>query len=99
MTPTSAGTLQVRDRLFVGGRFEPATSGRSLEVISPRSEELIARVELASEADVDRAVAAARDAFDHGEWPRLTPPERAAALRRVADGLEVRAHELVELAV
>ena len=87
------------DTVFVGGRFMPATSGRSLDVIAGRSEERIGSVPLASVADVDRAVAAARAAFDDGPWPRMAPAQRAAALRRLADGLEARADELVELGV
>jgi aldehyde dehydrogenase (NAD+) len=84
---------------FAGGSWIPATSARSVDVVAPRSEDVIGRVTLASEADVDAAVLAARSAFDEGEWPRLSPLERAAALRRLADGLEARAPELAELAV
>jgi aldehyde dehydrogenase (NAD+) len=90
---------KIYDSYFAGGSWRPATSGSSIDVVAPRSEEVIARLALASEADVDAAVHAARAAFDHGEWPRLSPHERAAALRRLADGLEARAAELTELAV
>ena len=84
---------------FAGGGWHPATSGGAVDVVAPRSEDVIGRVALASEADVDAAVLAARAAFDEGEWPHLSPLERAAALRRLADGLEARAAELTELAV
>ena len=99
MTATAADTIRVYDSFFAGGRFQPATSGRSVDVVSPRTEEVIGRVALAGPDDVERAVAAAREAFDHGEWPRLAPAERAGMLRRVADGLAARADELVELGV
>ncbi len=87
------------DTYFADGRFVPATSGRAIDIVSPRSEEIIGRVPLASPGDVAAAVAAARAAQDEGEWPTLTPAERAAALRRVADGLTARAAELIELGV
>jgi betaine-aldehyde dehydrogenase len=98
-TPETQPGIAVHDRFFADGRFEAATSGRSIDIVSPRTEEPIARVALASAADVDRAVAAARAAFDQGPWPRMTPAERAATLRRLADGLEARAGELVALGV
>jgi aldehyde dehydrogenase (NAD+) len=91
--------LKTYETYFAGGAFVHATSGRSVEVVAPRSEDVIGRVALASTADVDIAVAAARKAFDEGPWPHLTPTERAAALRRLADGLEARAAEVTELAV
>ena len=73
------------DRLLIGGKWvEPATEERT-EVVSPASEEVIAAVPAASKADIDRAVAAARDAFEHGPWPRTTLDERIAVLKRLAD--------------
>ncbi len=87
------------DSIFAGGRFVAAQSGRRADVISPRTEEVIGQVPLAGAADVDRAVAAARTAFDDGEWPRWSPAERADALRRLADHLDRRAGELAELGV
>jgi betaine-aldehyde dehydrogenase len=51
-------------------------------VISPHSEELVGRVPEGTEADIDRAVASARDAFDNGEWPRLSPEDRIAAVQK-----------------
>ena len=87
------------DTIFVDGGFVASDSGRSAEIVSPRTEEVIGRVPLATADDVDRAVDAARRAFDHGEWPRLSPAERAAAMRRLADCLDRRQAELVELGV
>jgi betaine-aldehyde dehydrogenase len=87
------------DSIFVDGCFVAAQSDRRADVVSPRTEEVIGRVPLAGPADVDRAVAAARAAFDDGEWPRWSPAERAAALRRLADHLDRRTDELAELGV
>jgi aldehyde dehydrogenase (NAD+) len=71
-------------RLFIGGRWvEPAGTG-TIEVVSPHTEAVIAKVPEGTAADIDRAVAAARGAFDHGPWPQLDPAERAAAVARLA---------------
>jgi acyl-CoA reductase-like NAD-dependent aldehyde dehydrogenase len=85
--------------VYIDGEFANATSGRLADVISPRNEQVIAQVPLAGAQDVERAVAAARRALEGGEWPLWPPTERAAALRRLADGLAARTAELVELGV
>jgi betaine-aldehyde dehydrogenase len=87
----------IHDALFIGGQWVKPSSDETIDVVSPSSEELVGRVPAPSAGDVDRAVTAARDAFDHGPWPRLAPRERAAVLRRIADGLEQRASELAEI--
>jgi aldehyde dehydrogenase (NAD+) len=86
--------MQVHGRLFIGGDWvQPATSA-TLDVISPHTEEVIARVPEGGEADMDRAVAAARDAFDHGPWPRMTAAERADVMTAILGYLQERAAEL-----
>src|SRR4051812_45987866 len=76
--------MYLHDTLFIGGEWvDPATAG-TIDVISPHTEELLGRVPDGTPADMDRAVAAAREAFDHGPWPRLTFAERAEALGRLA---------------
>ena len=73
------------DQLYIGGEWvEPSGKG-TIDVISPHSEELVGRVPEGTEADVDMAVAAARTAFDTGEWPRLSPEERIAAVQKFAE--------------
>jgi acyl-CoA reductase-like NAD-dependent aldehyde dehydrogenase len=67
-----------------------------LSVISPVTEEVVMTFAEATPRDVDRAVAAAREAFDHGPWPRLTPRERGAALLKVAELLNARLPELAQ---
>src|SRR2546429_171084 len=77
--------MREHQRLFMGGEWvEPAGSG-TIDVISPHSEELVGRVPEGTAADIDRAVAAARDAFDNGEWPRLSPEERIAAVQKFSE--------------
>ena len=80
--------------LYLGGEWVPPSSERFIEVISPDSEDIVARVAEANAADMDRAVAAAREAFDKGVWPHLTPAERADYVRKMADLLEQRIPEL-----
>lgn len=77
--------------LFIGGAWVAPSTDRRIDVIAPATEEVYVRVAEAVEADVTRAIDAARDAFDNGPWPRLTPAERAGWLRRLADGIDARA--------
>ena len=77
--------MREHQRLFIGGEWvEPAGTG-TIDVISPHSEELVGRVPEGTPADIDRAVAAARDAFDNGEWPRLSSEERIAAIQKFSE--------------
>jgi len=86
--------MRIHEQLYIGGEWVDPASNATIEVISPHSEELVARVPEATEADVDRAVDAARRAFDEGEWPRLSPTERATAVRRFADAYAARIPEM-----
>jgi aldehyde dehydrogenase (NAD+) len=82
--------------LFIDGAWTKPATSRLLTVISPVTEEPVATFAEATEADVDRAVAAARAAFDHGPWPRMTVEERAAALNGVAESLRARHEQLAQ---
>jgi aldehyde dehydrogenase (NAD+) len=85
------------DRLFIGGRWvEPATD-RKVQVVSPSTEELVATVPEAVEADVDAAVEAARRAFDQGPWPGMGLKERMDVLRHVSAGLAEKVSEIAHL--
>ncbi len=75
---------------LIGGRFVDAASGATFPVHDPSTEEVIARVPDSGAADVDRAVAAARRAFDEGPWGATTAQERGRVLFRLAE--KVRAH-------
>jgi aldehyde dehydrogenase (NAD+) len=90
----SAPTLRHPDRLFIGGAWVEAHSGRQLEIVSPDTEQVVARVAEADETDMDRAVAAARKAFDEGPWQWLSPAERVAAMTRLVEALRRREPEL-----
>lgn len=86
----------VHDALYLGGKHEKPSSQATLEVRSPFDGSLVGRVPEAREADVDRAVALARRAFDEGPWPRSTGAERADVLDRLLAGLQKRAGEIAE---
>jgi aldehyde dehydrogenase (NAD+) len=77
--------MREHEQLFIGGEWvDPAGTG-TIDVISPHSEELVGRVPEGTAADIDRAVGVARDAFDNGEWPRLSPEERMAAVQKFSE--------------
>ncbi|MBB6123387.1 aldehyde dehydrogenase [Sphingobium subterraneum] len=82
------------DKFYIGGEWVQPASGKRLELVSPVTEEVTGTVAEATEADVDRAVAAAREAFDHGPWPRMTPAERGGYLARLNEKLKERTDEL-----
>lgn len=92
LTPTS--TLRSHSRLFINGQWVTPSSEAVIASISPVTEEVIATVPDGQPADIDRAVAAAREAFDSGPWPRMSGAERSAAIRRVRDEIVRRADEL-----
>lgn len=83
--------------LFIDGAWAKPATDRLLTVISPVTEEPVGTFAEATDADIDRAVAAARTAFDEGPWPRMTIEERAAALQRVAQKLRDRHEQLAQV--
>jgi aldehyde dehydrogenase (NAD+) len=77
--------VKVYDKLFIGGEWVDPATDAVIEVISPHTEEVVARVPEASTADVDRAVSIARATFDEGEWSQRSPEERVEAVQRFSD--------------
>jgi betaine-aldehyde dehydrogenase len=89
--------MQVQDKLFIGGEWiDPAGTG-VIEVISPHTEEVVGRVPEGTTADIDRAVQAARTAFDEGEWPRMSPDERIATVERFAELYAARMMDMAQV--
>jgi aldehyde dehydrogenase (NAD+) len=84
-------------KLFIDGEFVDAVSGETFETRNPSDGSVIATVARAGSEDVDRAVEAARKAFDEGPWPSMTPQERSAILLRMAELLQERQSELSQL--
>jgi betaine-aldehyde dehydrogenase len=85
------------DRLFIGGDWVTPEGTDTIAVVSPSTEEVVARVPDGTEADIDKAVAAARTAFDHGPWPRLSPAERGALLTKVAAQITAEMGDMAEI--
>lgn len=84
-------------QIFIDNQWVPSTHGETIAVEDPSCGRVIAHVVDASDADVDRAVAAARHAFDDGRWSRLPPIARERAIIRLADLIEAHADEFAEL--
>jgi phenylacetaldehyde dehydrogenase len=84
-------------RNYVDGRFVPAASGKTFPVYNPATGYVIASVPEAEAEDVNRAVLAARRAFDEGPWPRISPSERGRILWKLGDLLEKNLEEFAEL--
>jgi betaine-aldehyde dehydrogenase len=95
MAATETGVETYRN--FIGGEWVDPAEGQTEEVINPATGEAIAQAPLSTAADVDKAVAAARAAFDG--WANTTPGERSLALLKIADAIEERADEFTTLEV
>src|SRR6185369_5099012 len=78
------------DALYVGGEWVRPSSGDTIRVVNPATEEVCATVPAGKPADIDRAVAAARAAFDRGPWPQMAPAERIEWMRKLSQGLGAR---------
>ncbi|MFH7340176.1 aldehyde dehydrogenase family protein [Streptomyces sp. KHY 26] len=83
--------------LFIDGKFQPADSRETVQDINPATEQPICEVAWAGPSDLDRAVQAARRAFDVGPWPSMPAKERGRLMLRIADGIEAAGEELALL--
>ena len=84
-------------QLFINGRWSNAASGRTFETPNPATGETLARVAEGEAEDIDRAVRAARQAFDEGPWSRMTPSERGRLIWRIGDLILEHLDELAQL--
>src|SRR4051794_900431 len=91
---TTAFNVQHPRSLFIDGEWAAPATDAVLDVVSPHSEQVIMTFADASTADMDRAIAAARRAFDTGPWPRMSAAERGAILLKMADIIRGRLPEL-----
>jgi phenylacetaldehyde dehydrogenase len=89
--------LRRSPRLFIGGEWVESNSSERISVVDPATGREIASVADANRRDVERAVAAARKAFESGAWPDLLPADRQALLWRLSDLIEKNTDELAEL--
>jgi acyl-CoA reductase-like NAD-dependent aldehyde dehydrogenase len=89
-------TLQ-HEHLLIGGQQVPAADGRTYETLNPATDEVLATVDEAGLEDVERAVMAARQAFDQGPWPRWPAGRRARVMLKIASLINERTKELARL--
>jgi 5-carboxymethyl-2-hydroxymuconic-semialdehyde dehydrogenase len=82
---------------YIGGSFVDSVGGETFEVLDPVTNRPYATAASGQQADVDAAVAAAREAFAHGPWPRMKPRERAAVLYAIADAVVAQEDRLAEM--
>ncbi|HZF27747.1 MAG TPA: aldehyde dehydrogenase family protein [Gammaproteobacteria bacterium] len=94
---TVASFLRRPARLLIGGEWLASESSVRIPVLDPATGAEIASVADANRADVDKAVTAAREAFEGGAWPRMLPAQREALLWKLADLIEANAAELAEI--
>jgi len=97
LSPAVQDFISRTQKLYIGGQWVEAASGKTFETVDPATEKVICRVAEADAEDVDRAASAATRAFYDGEWSRMIPAVREALLMKWADLVEARADELAEL--
>ncbi|MGW2347138.1 aldehyde dehydrogenase [Streptomyces sp. NPDC001661] len=84
-------------QLFIGGELTDPLGREVIEVVSPHTGEVFGRVPHAAPADVDRAVAVARRAFEEGPWPRMSLDERIEVITKIKDAFAVRHEEIARV--
>ncbi len=84
-------------KMLIGGQWVAAESGKTFEVYNPANDQVIAHAQAAAQADVDKAVAAARRAFDDGPWTKMAPAERQRIVWRIGDLIMAHQEELAQL--
>ena len=89
--------LTIRSQAFLDGEFAPAASGRTFATVSPRDGRELAQVARGDREDVDRAVRAARRAFERGDWALAGPAQRGRVLIRLAELMDAHLEELALL--
>ncbi|XP_030176288.1 mitochondrial 10-formyltetrahydrofolate dehydrogenase isoform X1 [Lynx canadensis] len=90
-------TVKMPYQCFINGQFTDADDGKTYDTINPTDGSIICKVSYASLVDVDKAVAAAKDAFENGEWGRMNARERGRLMYRLADLLEENQEELATI--
>jgi aldehyde dehydrogenase (NAD+) len=95
--PTESQTGPAATKLLINNRWVPSESGKTFATVNPSTGEEICQVAEADAADVDKAVQAARRAFDQGPWKKMRASERGRLLHRLADLIEQNADQLARL--
>ncbi|XP_077132743.1 cytosolic 10-formyltetrahydrofolate dehydrogenase [Ranitomeya variabilis] len=89
--------IRIPHQLFINGQFTDAEGGKTYETINPTDGNAICKVSLAQVSDIDKAVAAAKDAFEKGEWGKMNPRDRGRLIYRLADLMEEHQEELATI--
>ncbi|MCU1657962.1 MAG: aldehyde dehydrogenase [Pseudonocardiales bacterium] len=97
LAETTQSPVAHPDRFFIGGEWVSPSSSDTIDVVDSNDEQVYFTVAEAREADMDRAVAAARQAFDEGSWPRLSHAQRADYLRALGDQLRLAGDTLTDI--
>ncbi|BCI84037.1 MULTISPECIES: aldehyde dehydrogenase family protein [unclassified Mycolicibacterium] len=105
MTATLSADLDPRttefiarpQQMYVDGQWVESATGRRFDTVDPATEQVITTVPHSDAEDVERAVRAARRAFENGPWPAMTPAERQRMIWRIAEGITARADQFAEL--
>jgi phenylacetaldehyde dehydrogenase len=92
-----ASYVAKRRQMLINGKWVDAASGKTFPTYNPATGEVLANVAEGDKEDIDRAVAAARHAFDKGPWRKLSPSERGGLVWKLADLLEKHAEEFAQL--
>lgn len=92
-----SGFLKEEKKLFINGEFVPSTHGKTFETLNPANNEKLADVHEASDEDVDKAVLAAKEAFENGPWSTMTPLERGDLIYKLATLIEENKQVLAEI--
>ncbi|CAL8335692.1 unnamed protein product [Merluccius merluccius] len=90
-------TIRMPHQLFINGEFVDAEGGKTYKTINPTDGTAICKVSLAQVSDVDKAVAAAKEAFEEGEWGRMNPRDRGRLIYKLADLMEEHQDELATI--
>ena len=97
ITETVKIAINSPDRFYIGGEWVKPSSPDEFDVINASTEDVLFRVAEAKAEDMDRAIAAAREAFDRGPWPRMPHSERAEYLVKIASALEARSADIGQI--
>lgn len=87
----------LREKFFIDGEWVSSSSDQRVSLVNPATEMVQIDLPVADSRDIDAAVHAARHAFDHGPWPRMSGTERAELIQRLADALAVRVKLMADL--
>jgi acyl-CoA reductase-like NAD-dependent aldehyde dehydrogenase len=97
LDPRTADFISRPQQMYVDGQWVESASGRRFDTVDPATEHVITTVPHSDADDVERAVRAARRAFEDGPWPAMTPAERQRMIWRIAEGITARADQFAEL--